>query len=72
MPHVIMIRAIHLRAPQRSTMMARHFEQHVTDDAIAESQVGAHPQIREGEVCAVQVRNDLHDEDERQQSPGDS
>ena len=81
MPQVIMMRAIHMRAPTRlQDHVARHFEDEVADeedacaeavDGVAELQVSRHLQLGEADVDPVEKGDDVADEQERDQVPGD-
>jgi len=60
--------------------VARYLEQEIADeedagaqpiDRIAESQVGLHLELREADVDPVEVRKDVADEQQRNQSPRD-
>src|SRR5262245_36829762 len=65
------------RAPAFNGDGSRYLEQNVGEikhayakavDAIAETQVGAHPEIGEGNVHAIDVIHDIEEEHERKQS----
>jgi hypothetical protein len=68
------------RADAHEDQVARHFEQRVADeeharteaiDRAAEAQVGIHLQRRETDVDAVEPRDDVEQQQERQQAPPD-
>src|SRR3954464_8525208 len=79
-PQMTMIRVMVLRPDLFEKQVARHLKQEITDeedaraqsvDRIAEAKVGLHLELRETNVDPVQVRKDVANEQERDQSPCD-
>src|SRR5215207_10982221 len=79
-PQMTIIRVIVLRADPFEKHVTRHFEQKVADeedactqavDSIAEAEVGLHLKLRKADINAIEVRKNVADEQERDQSPRD-
>jgi len=73
-----MIRAIHFLTPTLDNDRSRNLEEYISHvenrrteskHAIAQSEIGTHPQTGKRYVDAVNVIDDVENEDERQQTP---